>query len=63
VAGKPHLVGLGLAVVALGQNLGMVIGPLLFGMLVETMGWAVAGYWLVPVCLLGFVAGWMVKVR
>jgi MFS family permease len=63
VAGKPQLVGLGLAVVALGQNLGMVIGPLLFGMLVETRGWAVAGYWLVPVCLLGFVAGWMVKVR
>jgi MFS family permease len=63
VAGKPQLVGLGLAVVALGQNLGMVIGPLLFGMSIEIMGWVAAGYWLVPICLLGFVAGWMVKVR
>jgi hypothetical protein len=43
--------------------LGMVIGPILFGMLVETMDWAAAGYCLIPVCILGFVAGWMVKVR
>jgi MFS family permease len=63
VMGNPRLAGIGLAVVALGQNLGMVIGPILFGMLVETMDWAAAGYCLIPVCILGFVAGWMVKVR
>ena len=38
-------------------------GPILFGTLVESAGWATAGYWLSPVCLLGFVAGWLVKVR
>jgi predicted MFS family arabinose efflux permease len=63
VMGNPRLAGMGLAVVALGMNLGIVIGPILLGMLVETMGWAMAGYWLAPVCLLGFVAAWMVKVR
>jgi nitrate/nitrite transporter NarK len=63
VMGHPRLAGVGLAVVSLGQNLGMVIGPILFGSFVETMGWASAGYWLIPVCILGFVAGWLVKVR
>jgi nitrate/nitrite transporter NarK len=63
VMGNPRMAGIGLAVVSLGQNLGMVIGPVLFGLFVESMGWAAAGYWLIPVCLLGFVAGWMVKVR
>lgn len=63
VMGRPHLAGIGLAVVSVGQNLGMMIGPVLFGLLVETMSWAAAGYWLIPVCLVGFVAGWMVKVR
>lgn len=63
VMGSPKLAGIGLAVVSVGQNLGMVIGPILFGRWVESLGWAGAGYWLVPVCLLGFIAGWMVKVR
>ena len=60
---KPALVGMGMAVVALGQNLGMFIGPMLFGALVESSGWAVAGYWMIPILLLGFVAGWLIKVR
>jgi MFS family permease len=63
VMAGPQLAGIGLAVVAVGQNLGMVIGPILFGMLVENMGWAAAGYWLIPVCFIGFVTGWLVKVR
>lgn len=63
VMGRPQLAGLGLAVVSLGQNLGMVLGPILFGLLVENMGWASAGYWLIPFCLFGFVAAWLVKVR
>jgi predicted MFS family arabinose efflux permease len=63
IMGRPQLAGLGLAVVALGQNLGMVIGPILLGSLVENIGWAPAGYWLIPICLLGFVAGWLVRVR
>ena len=60
---KPELAGLGMAVVMLGQNLGMFIGPILFGKLVESQGWLIAGYSLIPFCLLGFFAGWKLKVR
>ncbi|MGQ0571414.1 MAG: hypothetical protein ACT4P5_18070, partial [Armatimonadota bacterium] len=60
---SPQMAGIGLAVVSLGMNLGMIIGPVLFGTLVATMGWATAGYWMIPVCLAGFVAAWAVRVR
>lgn len=60
---SPRLAGLGLAVVLVGQNLGQVLGPILFGQAVGSLGWAAAGYLMAPVCLLGFLAGWMVKVR
>jgi len=63
VMGRPQLAGIGMAVMALGQNLGMFIEPVLFGKLVEMTGWAGAGYILIPICLLGVVAGWLVKVR
>jgi hypothetical protein len=57
------MVGIGLGVAALGQNLGMYVGPLLFGTLLETTTWAVAGYSLIPVCLIGVRTGWMTKIR
>jgi nitrate/nitrite transporter NarK len=60
---NPQLAGLGLAVIMVGQNLGMFVAPILFGKLVESLSWAAAGYWLIPMALLGFVAGWLVKVR
>lgn len=60
---KPEWAGLGLAVVLLGQNLGQLIGPILFGKIVERSGWVAAGYLLIPFCLIGFISGWMVKVR
>lgn len=63
IMGKPQWAGLGLAVVLVGQNVGQLIGPVLFGELVQGLGWAVAGYLMIPFCLLGFVSGWMVKIR
>lgn len=63
VMGTPRLAGLGLAVVMLGQNLGMFIAPFLFGEMVEAIGWTPAAVWLVPVALLGGLAGWLVRVR
>lgn len=63
VMSDPRFAGLVLGVVILGQNLGVIIGPVLFGNLVENIGWAAAGYCFIPVCLLGFLIGWNVKVR
>jgi MFS family permease len=63
IMAKPELAGIGMAIVMMGQNLGFFIGPILFGNLVERMGWVSAGYWLIPVSVLGFIVGWKVKVR
>lgn len=60
---RPEWAGLGLAVILIGQNVGNLVGPVLFGELVSSLGWAAAGYMLIPVCLLGFISGWLVKVR
>ena len=60
---RPELAGLGMAVVTLGQNLGMFVGPVLFGALVESMGWVAAGIWMIPALIIGLIAGWLVKVR
>ena len=63
IMGKPEWAGLGLGVVMLGQNMGMVIGPIMIGGWVERFDWVITGYLLIPICLLGFLAGWLVRVR
>jgi MFS family permease len=63
VATKPQLIGIGMSVAALGQNIGMYIGPTLFSRIQEVHGWAVAGYWMIPICLVGIIATWRIKVR
>ncbi len=60
---SPALAGIGLGVVALGQNLGMYIGPILFGALLETTNWAVAGYAMMPICAIGVLAAWLARIR
>jgi MFS family permease len=60
---SPQLIGMGMGVVALGQNLGMVIGPAMFGKLVDSIGWAAAGYALIPVAAIGVVAVLLARVR
>jgi predicted MFS family arabinose efflux permease len=63
-AGDERLSGMAMAVIQIGQNAGMLLGPLLFGWLVDyTGGWA-AGFWaLAPVCILGGIFGWLAKVK
>ena len=63
VMGSRQLAGLGMAVLALGQNLGMFIGPIMFGRLAETIGWAGAGFALIPVCAIGAIAVCLAKFR
>jgi MFS family permease len=55
--------GIGMAVLALGQNLGMFVGPLMFGKLAETIGWVGAGYALIPICAVGVIAVCLAKFR
>jgi MFS family permease len=63
VMGKPQLAGIGMAVLIMGQNLGMFIGPTMFGSLVEATSWIMAGYLLIPITVVGIIAGGLVKVR
>jgi MFS family permease len=63
VINDPRMAGIAMAVLILGQNIGMVIGPLLFGSLVSLIGWTATGFCLIPVLLLGLLFGQLVKVR
>jgi hypothetical protein len=63
VMGHPGAAGMGLTVVSLGMNLGLLVGPIVVGLLMRWLGWTMTGHWPVPMGLLGFAAAWPVKVR
>jgi MFS family permease len=59
-----RLSGMAMAVIQIGQNAGMLLGPLVFGWIIESGGgWQTAFWVLAPVSILGAVAGWMVRIR
>ena len=56
--------GLTMAIIQLGQNGGMLLGPLAFGMIVsETQSWYVAFWMLAPMSAAGAVFAFLTKVR
>jgi MFS family permease len=56
--------GMAMAVIMVGQNAGMLIGPIIFGALIESAaGWPAAFASLAVMSLLGLLAGWLAKVR
>jgi MFS family permease len=56
--------GLTMAVIQLGQNGGMLLGPLAFGVIVgETQSWYIAFWILAPVSALGAAAAFFTRVR
>ncbi len=57
IVGDERLAGMAMAVIQIGQNSGMLLGPLVFGRLVESLGWQVAFWALAPVGVLGAVSG------
>ncbi|HMD87535.1 MAG TPA: MFS transporter [Anaerolineaceae bacterium] len=61
VMGNPQLAGIGMGVIMLGQNFGQLLGPVIFGRLVETIGWVKAGYWMIPAAAIGIVAAWLTR--
>jgi MFS family permease len=62
--GDERLAGMAMAAIQVGQNAGMLMGPLAFGWIVEaTGGWQIPFWMLVPTCAVGAIAGWMAKIR
>ena len=62
--GDERLGGMAMAVIQVGQNAGMLLGPLVLGWAIEsTGGWSVVFWILAPVSALGALAGWMARVR
>jgi MFS family permease len=60
--GDERLGGMAMAVIQIGQNAGMLLGPFVLGWLVESIGgWQAAFLSLAPVSLLGAVAGGVSK--
>jgi MFS family permease len=60
---SPSSVGIGLGVIVLCQNLGMFIGPILFGKLVDITSWNMASYLMIPLCVAVIIATWNTKIR
>jgi MFS family permease len=62
--GDERLGGMAMAVVQVGQNAGMLLGPLVVGTIVGATGSWSAAYWaLVPVTALGVAAAWVARMR
>ena len=55
--------GTAMAIIMVGQNAGMLLGPVIFGGLAQAAGWPAAFLGLPAIALLGFLAGWAAKVR
>lgn len=59
-----RLGGMAMAIIQIGQNAGMLLGPLVLGWMIESGGsWVIAFWMLAPVSALGAVASWMARVR
>jgi len=64
VVGDEKLGGMAMAVIQIGQNSGMLLGPLVFGWLLESgAGWQTAFWILTPVSILGAISAWIAKMK
>lgn len=62
-AGDERQGSVAMAVIMVGQNAGMLLGPVVFGTLAEGVGWPAAFISLAVMLALGLLAGWLAKVR
>jgi len=62
-AGDERQGGAAMAVIMVGQNAGMLLGPVVFGTLAETAGWPAAFASLAVISALGLLSGWLARVR
>ena len=61
--GDQRQAGPAMSVIMIGRSLGTLVGPVLFGSLIEAGGWPVAFGSLAPTAALGLLCGWLAKVR
>lgn len=61
--GDERLGGMAMAVVQVGQNAGFLLGPLIVAWLVQSAGWTTAFWALVPLTMVGVVAGLFIRSR
>jgi MFS family permease len=63
VVGDEQLAGMAMAVIQIGQNSGMILGPLILGWVVESFGWQAAFWSMAPVSVLGGISAWTARMR
>jgi len=63
VSKKPQYIGFGMAVAIFGQNIGMTLSGMIFPKIMVAQGWTAAGYWMIPICVLGIICTLFTKVR
>ena len=63
VAKKPQYIGIGMAAAIFGQNIGIFLCGEIFPKIQVAAGWEAAGYWMIPICLIGIIATLFTKVR
>lgn len=69
VARKVQFIGIGMAVAILGQQIGSLVGPWLFGKIldlsatVDIAAYVTGGYWMIPICVIGIITTLCIKVR
>ncbi len=56
IVGDERLAGMAMATIQIGQNAGVLLGPLVVGLLIESSGWQVAFAALAPVAVVGAIA-------
>jgi MFS family permease len=63
VSKKPQYIGIGMAVAIFGQNIGMTLSGIIFPKILVAQGWEVAGYCMIPICVIGIICTFFTKVR
>jgi len=63
IMGSPQLMGIGMAFAGFGANTGIMIGPPVFGAIVDKAGWNAGAYAFIPMALIGIFFASMTKIQ
>jgi MFS family permease len=62
IMGSPQMMGIGMAVAVFGANIAGMIGPPVFGAIVDKAGWNAGAYALIPVAMMGIFFAYITKI-